>query len=552
MEFYLRGNRGILMRGLLLGVCFTGLLSGSAPPRFYADDPIAEEPETQDASNAKPWDIDLLWDLSLNLFAQPGDPTPNVKAKNVNTIDEVPDSGWFTNRILTRILSDEELRRGPQTGSGPADGPWTVIKAKQAGFAPGFTMKDSRGDTWFVSLDAKDHPEAATGAIMAANKIFWALGYFQVENYLIGIRPEALRISGDATIKMPNGNPRPFRRSDLDDVFRRAQVGSDGVYRAVAGKALPGKVLGGFKYVDTRPDDPNDVVLHEHRRELRALKVFGAWTNLVDLKADNTLDVLIPKDGKKVIRHYLQDVGSTFGTGAIAPHDYAEGFESLYEAPPLIKRLVTFGFFIQPWQTAHYEKNSAIGRFESTAFNPEEWKPRVPNAAFLRARPDDDFWAARRVMAFSDEMIRTIAKTAQFRDPSATELLADTLIARRDKIGKAYLTSVNPLVDLALSPSNELTFGNTAVSSGLAAPPEYSIDWYTFDNNTRECRFLGNTSVAHGQPALAPLSVKPVENGYIRVRIAMMDKVSLLPLPLDAYFRRSSGSWKLVGLERMP
>jgi len=50
--------------------------------------------------------------------------------------------------------------------------------------------------------------------------------------------------------------------------------------------------------------------------------VFGAWTNLTDLKAGNTLDTLVTVNGRAVIRHYLQDVGSTFGTGANAPHDY--------------------------------------------------------------------------------------------------------------------------------------------------------------------------------------------------------------------------------------
>jgi len=55
---------------------------------------------------------------------------------------------------------------------------------------------------------------------------------------------------------------------------------------------------------------------HEHRRELRALKVFGAWTNLVDMKAGNTLDTVVTAEGRSVVRHYLQDVGSTFGTGA--------------------------------------------------------------------------------------------------------------------------------------------------------------------------------------------------------------------------------------------
>jgi hypothetical protein len=89
----------------------------------------------------------------------------------------------------------------------------------------------------------------------------------------------------------------------------------------LASLAIPGRILGGFKYFGTRADDPNDVVPHEHRRELRALKVFGAWTNLVDMKALNTLDTVIAGNGRGAIRHYLQDVGSTFGTGALAPRE---------------------------------------------------------------------------------------------------------------------------------------------------------------------------------------------------------------------------------------
>ena len=88
---------------------------------------------------------------------------------------------------------------------------------------------------------------------------------------------------------------------------------------------LPGRILGGFKYYGTRPDDPNDVIPHEHRRELRALKVFGAWTNLVDMKALNTMDTLITENGRARVRHYLLDVGSTFGIGANGPRELVGG-----------------------------------------------------------------------------------------------------------------------------------------------------------------------------------------------------------------------------------
>ena len=90
----------------------------------------------------------------------------------------------------------------------------------------------------------------------------------------------------------------------------------------MAAKLIPGRDLGGFRYFDTRPDDPNDIVPHQDRRVLRALRVFGAWTNLVDMKAGNTHDTLITENGKGVVRHYLQDVGSTFGTGANALREY--------------------------------------------------------------------------------------------------------------------------------------------------------------------------------------------------------------------------------------
>jgi hypothetical protein len=526
-----------------------------ATVRFYNDDPLQREPESQDASKVQEWEIDLFWDLAENLFADPGDKTPNVKARNVNTIDEVSDSSWFTNRILARPLTVDDAVRGPLTGSGPAPGAWSVTRPKEAGFAPGFTMHDGKGETWFVSFDANGFPDAATGAILVANKIFWALGYWQVENHLIRIRPDQLSVAETATVTPPSGKRRKMKPSDLDDVFRRSHRSADGSYRAVAARAIPGRPIGGFRYYGTRPDDPNDIVPHEHRRELRALKVFGAWTNLVDMKAGNTLDSLVTENGKGVVRHYLQDVGSTFGTGANAPREYDEGWEYLFEGDLVWKRLVTMGFFLRPWQTVDYVENPAIGRFEGEVFEPAEWKPRVPTAAFRRARLDDTFWAARRVMAFSDEMIRAIAATGQYSDESAAKLLAEVLIQRRDKIGKTYLNAVNPVVNVALDANDTLTFDNAAVLARVGAEPAggYVVNWARFDNATGQATSIGSPTPTTDRRAKAPAALPAAAGSFVKVQIAAVKPFEpSWTLPVDVYFRRVADGWKLVGVERLP
>ena len=145
---------------------------------------------------------------------------------------------------------------------------------------------------------------------------------------------------------------------------------------------------------------------------MRALQVFGAWTNLVDMKAGNTLDMLVTEHGRSVVRHYLQDVGSTFGTGAMAPREFDEGWEHLYEGDLVWKRLV-IARLLHP-SVADRSLRGASRRSAASkgrVFDPVTWKPRVPTAALRHAQPDDLFWAARRVMAFSDEMIRALVKT---------------------------------------------------------------------------------------------------------------------------------------------
>ena len=165
---------------------------------------------------------------------------------------------------------------------------------------------------------------------------------------------------------------------------------------------------------------------HEHRRELRALKVFGAWTNLVDMKAGNTLDVLITENGKSVVRHYLQDVGSTFGTGANAVRDTTKAGSTSSTAASSGSGWSPWASICSPGRRSHYVDNDSIGRFEGTSSIRRSGSRGCRPPRFATRAADDTFWAARRVMAFSDEMIRAIAETGRYHDESAARSCSPT------------------------------------------------------------------------------------------------------------------------------
>jgi hypothetical protein len=521
------------------------------PPRFYSDDPIAREPEPRDASGAAPWKIGLLYDLGNNLFVVAGSTPSGTRARNINTIDEVPDSSWFTNRIGTTDLTPEQVVSGPLTGRPPNPEQWTLIREKSSGVNPGFTATDANGETWFLGFDG-DWPEGDSAAVVIANKLFWALGYNQVESYITTVDPARVVISPDATARRPSGARTPYTRDDLAEVLERARPGPDGTYRVTAGRQIPGKILGGFRYAGTRPDDPNDIVPHEHRRELRALRVFGAWTNLTDLKAGNTLDTVVTENGRGLVKHYLQDVGSTFGT-ANGKHEWDIGWEHFWDPGPSRRRLYSFGFALSPWQTVPYVEYPTTGRFEGDRFDPKAWRPQTPTQSYIEMRADDAFWAARRVKAFTDNQIRATVHAGQLSDAAAEQHLADELIKRRDKIAVAYLTAVNPIVNPRLDGAGTLTFENAAVAAQVAEKPsQYRASWFRFDNATGETAAIGETQSAAASVA-APGGLPSSPGAFVAVDVAAESpQHPEWGRPVRLVFRRLPTGWKLVGLERLP
>src|SRR5437773_1212936 len=84
---------------VLLTIAAAAATVSTSGRRFYDDDPIARVPESRSAADAKPLSIELFFEYGYNLFVNARREPSNTRAGNVNTIDEVPDSSWFTNRI---------------------------------------------------------------------------------------------------------------------------------------------------------------------------------------------------------------------------------------------------------------------------------------------------------------------------------------------------------------------------------------------------------------------------------------------------------------------
>src|SRR5215208_3163686 len=98
---------GVIPLLVLAAATFTA----GASPTFRPDDPAAAASETADAGGAQRREITHLRD-AWNAIWKRGDASTR-RALDVNTIDEVPDSSWFENRLGARPMTTAEIAAGP-------------------------------------------------------------------------------------------------------------------------------------------------------------------------------------------------------------------------------------------------------------------------------------------------------------------------------------------------------------------------------------------------------------------------------------------------------
>lgn len=525
--------------------------------RFYPDDPVWVDDDRRDIPAVTPFDLSKSYEFVNETFG--GSARSFGPALNVNTLGEVPDSSWFTNRLGVRDFSLGEVLRGPDRTDGPAGGTWQVTGRPDAGITPKFTIKDARGDTYLIKLDPAAAPELPSSVELISTKIFHAIGYHVPEDYLVTFDRARLSVAPGARLRKASGGRRPIDAADIDRWLANTPRTEDGRIRALASRYVPGRVVGQFRYSGTRPDDPNDIYPHERRRELRGLKVFAAWLNHDDARAINSIDTYVEDGGRHYIRHYLQDFGSNLGSGSTSAQQPRGGYEYLIEGRAIVKGLFSAGLWTRDWTRATYPTHPSLGNVEADFFQPWKWKTEYPQPAFDQMDAADAFWAARIASRFTDRMLRSIVEVGRLSDPAAARYLTDVLITRRDKVVTYWITRTTPLDDFAIERRGDeltVTFDDAAARLGITTrPATYRARWGAFDNLSGQARPIEGERTTVERRLTVPAEAWGPRDGsgtrYAVTSIAI-DHADFphWTRPVQVTLRDRQGAIDVVGIER--
>jgi hypothetical protein len=487
---------------------------------------------------------------------------PAGAATNVNALDEVPDSSWFENRLGVRELTPAEVEKGPcgdkALDPDAPDGSWIIDKGKDNGANPGFRVNIKGLGKFMLKTDPETEPDRATGATAIAARIYHAVGYYSACDSVVYFRPSLLKLKPGLTVTNNQGIRRAFDQARLDEILKQASH-RNGLVRMVASAWLPGKPIGPYRYEGTRDDDPNDVVPHEDRREVRGARLVAAWLNHFDSREQNTMDVFLPldedkKDGPGYVRHYIIDMGDCFGSQwTVDGISRRLGYSYVFDAGHVAEDFLTLGTQRRPWERARLT-GGIFGYFSARDFEPESWRGEYPNPAFMRMTEQDGAWMARILAAFDDELVSAAVKAGKY-DPLSERYLVETLRSRRRAILRRYFAKVSPIahvstdaqgvcgVDLArlteTVPNEALSF-RAYVYRGAQLEPAPKPRFRNMPS-PQVCLDLAHANIPAAVSPNAPerYVVVDITNGY-----------AAGPLRLHLYDLGERAGYRLAGIER--
>jgi hypothetical protein len=512
----------------------------------------------------------LIWDGADNLVFRPLSEGLAVarhgEAMNANSLDEVPDSAWFTNRLGFRELTPDEFAMGACTPSqlldadSAPDGSWIIDHGKTDGASPGFRVSVAGKGKYLFKGELATEPERASAASVIGAAVYASVGFNTSCEQVVYFRPTVLRLTPGLIHQKNFGGKDLFDQSKVDKILSDS-THRGSLVRMQASAWLPGYLIGPFRYTGTRGDDPNDIIPHDERRELRGARVIAAWLDHFDSREQNSLDAWVvdstgphsnPDESPGHVVHNILDtsdcLGSTWGMPAV---DHRLGYSYVLDWGDMARDLVTLGIPSRPWDRVQQTPGQEVfNYFNVKDFVPDEWKNEYPNAAFSRMTERDAAWITRILSYIKPEMVDAVVRRANFTDPERSVYLTDVLEGRLRKILERYLTRLSPLANIQLVDQDQVCASDRAEATHLRPDAQFRY----------EARLLGGRALpverfAEGQvcvrlPHVSPDAGPPDDDASRYVKVALTDGVARGPLVAHLYDLGPARGYRLVGVER--
>jgi hypothetical protein len=470
-------------RHLLFLLAFLGNACAAPAVRRFPDRPVAwqehdDTPLAKTPSRSHP-SADRVASALEELVLSPIDRTLRLErkhsAEDVNAMDEVPCSTWFCPRNHLKAVTEVDLILSPPRAPAPV-APFTIIEGKSAGRAPGFLVEDATGRRYLIKLDPAGHAALASGAEIVGSRLFWAAGYNVPGAFAITIDPGKLQLAGGATWKPHGYHKAPLDAETVKTLLAAAAHDDQGRLGGVAVPWIDGEILGPFSMTGTRDGDPNDRIRHERRRSLRASLILFAWLNIEDAGSQNTLDSIVENGTRRHVRHWFIDFGDGLGSATVDVKPPHKGAERLFDPGRTIAALFSLGLWHRNWQGERDEWAREVAAHPSTGWFPGQgWVPSdfrtgrylSPHAAMTDR---DAYWGAKVVTSFSNAQIEAALHGSGYK-PADAERIARALEARRDAIGREFLTRVTAVENPRISGNGRtLCFRDLVIERGAARP----------------------------------------------------------------------------------
>lgn len=560
----------------------------SEPPRFPLRAPLSVDPDTVPVSvrcrNADDKDdpnkvvcipteyvSSFAWDGADNMAFRPIakflQVDPGGEARNVNAFDEVPSSSWYQNRWQGRNETPEQVAVGPcqndlDPGADSEPGSWLIDQGKANGATPGFRIKTKDKRKFLLKNNLNSEAERASAASAIGVRLYYAAGFYTPCDSVVYFDPKLLKLKPDLKITDNSGVPRPFDQKALQALLNDSPHRKNEI-RMQSSKWLDGVPLGPFRYEGVRSDDPNDVIPHEDRRELRGARLLAAWINHFDTREQNSMmtwQASNPKDAESspgYVKHYYLDISDALGSQwALDGISRRLGKSYYFDAKDVGTDFITLGLLDRPWQhSAKNPRTPGYGYFRAVDFEPEKWKPGYQNPAFLRMTEHDGAWMARVIARVRPADVEAIVKAGQLAVATEERIITDVLQERRMRILRRYLTRISPLADVTVTAEGVCAI-DLALQAGVAAPSRfaYRADVATGASSERQkatvsqaytdgsvCVHIPRTEADGGTPddAKSRYRVVRVWNGLVQA-----------PLEIHLYDRGPKRGLFVVGLVR--